>query len=242
MIALSAFSYPFRGLRLIVRPAFRRYSAIPLLINIALFAGMASLLFGQIDGWTDALLPPGGWRDYVRWLVWPLAILGFLLIGYFFFTLAGSVIVAPFTDLLAARIMATSSVDGSLTDVRRLTWHGSLSSIADELGKLWFVASRSLPALLLFGIPGVNVLAPMIWFVVGSWLLAFEYLEYPFAEKGRSFAEQRQLLRGDPLAAISFGAGVSVLMLIPLLNLAAIPASVAGACLLWQERWRPAAA
>jgi uncharacterized protein involved in cysteine biosynthesis len=27
-------------------------------------------------------------------------------------------------------------------------------------------------------------------------------------------------------------------MLIPLVNLAAIPASVAGACLLWQERWR----
>jgi len=242
MTALSAFTYPFRGLRLITRYAFWRYSAIPLLINIALFAGMGSLLFGQLDGWTDALLPPGGWHDYVRWLVWPLAILGFLLIGFFCFTLVGSVVAAPFTDLLAARIMATSGVDGSLTDVRRLTWHGSLSSIADELGKLWFVVSRSLPALLLFLAPGVNILAPVIWFLVGSWLLAFEYLEHPLAETGSSFAEQRQLLRGDPLVAISFGAGVSVLMLIPVLNLAAIPASVAGACLLWQERWQTAAA
>jgi CysZ protein len=86
----------------------------------------------------------------------------------------------------------------------------------------------------------VNVAAPVVWFVVGSWLLAFEYLDYPFAETGMRFADQRRLLRRDLLTALSFGAGVSALMLIPVLNLAAIPASVAGACLLWQERWREA--
>jgi CysZ protein len=87
-------------------------------------------------------------------------------------------------------------------------------------------------------IPGVNLAAPVVWFLAGSWLLAFEYLDYPFAETGSTFAEQRRLLRRDPLATLAFGAGVSALMLIPVLNLAAIPASVAGACLLWQERWR----
>ena len=84
----------------------------------------------------------------------------------------------------------------------------------------------------------MNVAAPVVWFLVGSWLLAFEYLDYPFAETGTRFADQRRVLRRDLLTTVSFGAGVSALMLIPGLNLAAIPASVAGACLLWHERWR----
>ncbi len=88
----------------------------------------------------------------------------------------------------------------------------------------------------------MNVAAPAVWFLVGSWLLALEYLDYAFADSETRFADQRRLLRRDLPATLAFGAGVSALMLIPLVNLAAIPASVAGACLLWQERWREAGA
>jgi CysZ protein len=104
---VSAFGYPFRGLRLIFSPGFRRYAAIPLLINITLFSALGGILFNQLVPWLDALLPPGGWHDYIRWLVWPLAVVAFLLVGYFTFTLVGNVIGAPFNDVLAARIRAT---------------------------------------------------------------------------------------------------------------------------------------
>jgi CysZ protein len=238
---LSAFAYPFRGLRLILRPGFRRYAAFPLLINVALFAGLGSLLFGQLDGWVDALLPPGGWHDYVRWLVWPLAVAAFLLVGYFGFMLVGNVVAAPFNDLLAARVLATRGASGDRGGGGGLSLRGTLASFGDELRKLGFVAARALPALVLFVFPGVNVVAPAVWFVVASVLLAYEYLEFPFAKAGTRFADQRQVLRHDALATLGFGAGVSALMLIPGLNLAAIPASVAGACLLWTERWAPQA-
>jgi CysZ protein len=237
---VSAFGYPFRGLRLIFRSGFRRYAAIPLLINIALFSALGALLFNNLGPWVDGLLSPGGWHDYVRWLVWPLAAVAFLLVGYFGFTLIGNVIAAPFNDLLAARILATDSAKhGAPPDSggSGLTWGEALASVGDELRKLWYLVSRSLPALVLFLIPGVNVAAPAVWFLVGSWLLAFEYLDYAFATTGTRFADQRRLLRKDPLATVGFGAGVSALMLIPGLNLAAIPASVAGACLLRQDRW-----
>lgn len=235
---LSAVGYPFRGLALLFRPGLRRYSAIPLLINIGLFSALGTFLFSNLDPWLDALLPPGGWHDYLRWLVWPFALTAFLLVGYFAFTLVGNLIAAPFNDLLAARILAGSGTAAPGTPHRRLTWRGAGGSIADELRKLWYVASRALPALLLFLVPGLNLAAPLVWFLVGSWLLALEYLEYPIAESGSTFKDERRMLRRDPLATLAFGAGVSALMLIPVANLAAIPASVAGACLLWQERWR----
>ena len=236
---VSAFGFPFRGLRLIFRAGFRRYAAIPLLINITLFSALGGLLFSNLSPWVDALLPPGGWQDYVRWLVWPIAVLAFLLVGYFVFTLVGNVVAAPFNDLLAARIVETGAGDsgGSGAAARGLDWRGAVTSFGDELRKLWYVLSRSLPALALFLIPGVNLAAPVVWFVVGSWLLAFEYLDYAFAQTGKRFADQRRLLRRDLLTTIGFGAGVSALMLIPVVNLAAIPASVAGACLLWKEQW-----
>lgn len=239
----SAFGYPFRGLRLIFRAGFRRYAAVPLLINVTLFSTLAALLFNNLGTWVDGLLPPGGWHDYIRGLVWPLAVAAFLLLGYFGFTLVGNLVAAPFNDLLAARIVTTGAgrESGAGATPRGLTWRGALGSVGDEVRKLWYLASRSLPALLLFLVPGVNVLAPALWFGVGSWLLAVEYLDYAFAETGTRFADQRRLMRRDLLTTLSFGAGVSALMLIPLLNLAAIPASVAGACLLWQDRWRSAA-
>jgi len=235
---LFGFTFPFRGLRLIFRSGFRRYALVPLLINVVLFSALGTFLFNFLGEWVDALLPPGGWHDYVRWLVWPVAVVAFLLVGYFTFTLVGNVMAAPFNDLLAAKLVATQGGEGTEVATRGLTWRGTVTSIGDELRKLWYVVTRSLPALLLFLIPGVNVAAPVVWFLVGSWLLAFEYLDYPFAETGTRFADQRRLLRRDLLTTVSFGAGVSALMLIPGLNLAAIPASVAGACLRWQERWR----
>ena len=139
---LRAFGYPFRGLRILFRAGFRRYSAIPLLINISLFSALGSFLFSNIGPWIDALLPPGGWHDYVRWLAWPLALTALLLLGYFAFTLVGSVVAAPFNDLLAARILSTSGTAGPGVPVRGLTWRGTWTSISDELRKLWYVASR----------------------------------------------------------------------------------------------------
>lgn len=241
---VSAFGYPFRGLRLIFRPGFRRYAAVPLLINITLFSALGGILFNSLSPWLDSLLPPGGWHDYIRWLVWPLAVIAFLLVGYFTFTLVGNVVGAPFNDLLAARILATAagSAPAPAAPGAGLTWSGALRSVGDELRKLWHVVSRSVPALLLFLIPGVNVAAPAVWFLVGSWLLALEYLDYAFADSGTRFKEQRRLLRRDLPATLAFGAGVSALMLIPVVNLAAMPASVAGACLLWKDRWRPTGA
>jgi CysZ protein len=47
--------------------------------------------------------------------------------------------------------------------------------------------------------------------------------------------QQRQALRRSRLQSLAFGAGVTALMLIPLLQLAAMPAAVAGATRFWVD-------
>ena len=96
-----AFLYPLRGLRLISQAGFRRYAALPLLVNVILFSAVGAVLFSQAGTWIDQLLPTGGWQEYIRWLAWPLLSLAFLLVSFFTFTAAGNLLAAPFADRLA---------------------------------------------------------------------------------------------------------------------------------------------
>jgi CysZ protein len=108
-------------------------------------------------------------------------------------------------------------------------------AVAGELGKIWYLVSRALPLLLLFLVPGLNVLAPLAWLAFGFWFLAVEYCDYPMGNHGLNPVEQRRQLRGRRLKSLAFGAGVAVLMLIPGIQLAAMPAAVIAATCLWVE-------
>lgn len=233
---IPAFGYPLRGLRLIWRAGFRRYAALPLAINVTLFSAMGALYFSHAGSWIDQMLPAGGWQDYVRWLALPLLAAAFLLASFFTFTAVGNLLAAPFSDRLTERVLA--SLDTPFAPQAGMSWAGAGRSVADAGRSLWYLITRSLPVLILFLIPGLNIVAPLVWFTVGSWLLALGYLEYPASAQGISFAELRRTMRRQPLVTLAFGTGVAILTMTPILNLAAIPASVAGATLLWQERLR----
>ena len=99
-------------------------------------------------------------------------------------------------------------------------------------------SETALALLILFFIPGVNLLAPFIWGLFSAWCLALEYTEYPFGNSGISFREQRQHVKNRRMTALGFGGGIMLFMLIPGLNFLAMPAAVTGATALWVERFR----
>ena len=84
-------------------------------------------------------------------------------------------------------------------------------------------------------IPGVNVIASVLWVIFGLWFLAVEYGDYPMGNHAIRPAQQRKLLRRKRLKSLAFGAGVAVMMLIPILQFTAMPAAVAGATRLWAD-------
>ena len=78
-----------------------------------------------------------------------------------------------------------------------------------------------------------------LWVLLGAWMMALEYLEYPLNNHGRLFPEVRALLRQRRGLALGFGGAVLLLTLIPVLNFVAMPVAVAGATRLCVERLRP---
>lgn len=232
-------SYLLRGLGLILRPRIRRFVVVPLVLNIVVFA----ILIGLGAGYFDALMAdllPADWA-FARWLLWPLFALAVLLVGFYSFMLVANLIAAPFNGMLA------EAVERELTG-QPLDGIGGLQGIAkdvviavgSELRKLAYILPRMLPLALLFLVPVVNVIAPLLWIAMSAWMLAISYVDFPMGNHGMGFPEQRARLRKRRLTALGFGAAVMVAVTIPLLNFIAIPAAVAGATALWVERLRDA--
>lgn len=231
---ISGFFLPFQGLRLVLSPGLRRFVVVPLLLNIAVFAALAYLAGSYFDAFMTRWLPDQSWLEFLRWLLWVLFAAAYALLMFYGFTLVANLIASPFNALLAARVeekltgQRPADSDDSL-------WQAVGPAIAGEIGKIVYLLTRALPLILLFFVPGVNILVTIGWILFGFWFLAIEYADYPMGNHALAPKAQRALLRGRRFKSLAFGAGITVMMLIPVLQFAAMPAAVAGATRLWVD-------
>lgn len=217
----------FKGLGLIIQPGIRRYVVVPLGINVVLFAGAIYLLSQQMSGWMEQLLP--SWLSWLQWLIWPLFAVTVLLLVFYSFTLLANLIAAPFNSLLAARVEAhlTGSKPENMDSEK--FWKLAMRSFAAELHKLLYFIKWLIPLLIVTIIPGINIVAPFLWFLYAAWSFSLEYIDYPLANRGMLFADIRQYNRTNRLRALGLGTSVFVMTSIPFVNFLAMPVAVAGA-------------
>ncbi len=219
---------------MLFQPGLRRYVFWPLLINILIFAGAAWLAAHYFAQYIAAVLPADSWLHYLEWLLWPILAAAYLLLVFYSFTVVANLIASPFNSVLAARV--EERLSGRLPpDSDKGLAAEIVPAIKGEIGKLWYFATRAIPVLILMLIPGVNAIGSVLWLLLGFWFLTIEYLDYPMGNHHLRPYEQRRRLRRYPFRGWAFGAGANLLMMIPVINLAAMPASVAGATLFWHE-------
>lgn len=233
---LAGIRYFFTGLGLLSKPGVRRFVIIPFLLNVVIFALVLWLGVTWFERILNSWLP--NWLAWAEFILWPLFALSYFLLVFYLFALLINVIAAPFNDLLAEKIAAylrgtTTENNGSATKL----WQEIPRSIGNELGKLAYFLLRSIPLLLLFVIPGLNILAPILWFIFTAWMLALEYLDYPFGNHNSSFKQTRATMRQKRSPCFGFGAIVTGFTMIPLLNFIAMPAAVAGATVLYLKEF-----
>ncbi|SEI51501.1 CysZ protein [Allopseudospirillum japonicum] len=228
------------GFLLILKPKLRRFVYLPVLINIGVFAGLfywAWQAFSDWSLWMSQQIPD--WLAWLEWLLWPVFILGILLGLVFGFTLIVHLISAPFMGLLAEK------VEEHLTGVRPMTdeplWPMIQRTFAREWTKIAYMLPRLLGLVILSFIPVVNLIAPLLWFMFNAWMLAIQYLDYPMDNHRISFDAMRTQLAQKRVQSLSFGACVSVLTPLPLINLVLMPAAVAGATQMWVQEFSSSA-
>ena len=233
---VSGALYFVRGFAIVTRPGIRAYVVIPLLINTGLFTVIIYFGASWLGGFAEAVLP--GWLDFLAWILVPAFVLAALMAGFYTFNLIANFISAPFNGLLAEAVerhlagRSPPSAGGGW----RAFFTGLGATLVAEVRKLAYVAARSLPPLVLFLIPGINVVAPIVWMVLGAWMLAVSYVDYPMANHGIGFDELRARLRDRRLLSLGFGGAVMAALAVPVLNFVVIPCAVAGATAMWVEQ------
>jgi len=233
---VSGALYFVRGFAIVTRPGIRIYVVAPLLINVVLFTTL--LFFGAswlVDFARD-MLP--GWLDFLAWLLVPTFVAAALMAGFYTFNLVANFIAAPFNGLLAAAVERhLTGRPPPSTEGGWRTFFGELAAtLVAEVRKLVYVAVRSLPPLVLFVVPGINVVAPFVWMVVGAWMLVVTYVDYSMANHGIGFDELRARMGERRLLGLGFGGAVMAALAVPVLNFLVIPCAVAGATAMWVEQ------
>jgi len=227
--------YFTKGLSLIWKPGIRPFTLWPMLITLIVFVTLAYYGIGYFEVMMERFLPSGDswWASGLRFFLWPLLAISFLLIWYFTFTIIANLIGAPFNGILAERVEAHLKGEdyeafNSGSFIKEI-----IPALLNELGKITYFILWAIPLLILFVIPVLNLAAPFLWMYFMTWMLSLEYVDYPMDNHGIRFKVVRQSLQQRRLTSIGFGGTATLCSFVPLLNLLVMPAAVCGATLYW---------
>ncbi|EKE68671.1 protein CysZ [Gallaecimonas xiamenensis 3-C-1] len=238
---VSGAHYLMRGFSLIQEKGLRRFVLFPLLVNLLLFAGAFTWLMFRLGDLVDYVLSYlPGWLEWLEYLIWPLGVVAVLVVFSFIFSALANWIAAPFNGLLAERVelMLTGEPlpDASLAEVVK----DMPRVFGREWAKLKYCLPRAIGFLLLFLVPVIGqTLGAVLWFLFGAWMMAIQYLDYPFDNHKIPFEDMKMALKYQRSASFSFGMLATVLAMVPIVNLIVMPVAVCGATAMWVERFRP---
>ncbi len=212
------------ALKLLTTPALRPFVLMPLLINFVLYSVALVLGYFYLNHVIAQLIPDS--LHWLTWLIYPLFFVSFCVMGFFTFSMLANLIAAPFYAKLAAKTLVVidapelSIVEPSVFQV----WSA-------EFQRLRYSLTRMLPLLILFLIPIVNVIAPLIWLLFSAWGVAVEYFGYPLENRGILFPQQKQQLKTMRFDALIFGGIVILGQALPIFNVLISPMAVITATL-----------
>ena len=198
------------------------------LLLFVLMLAVGAGVYGLAEHLAGLWLPAGDawyWQA-LSWLVWLLAVLLALFTGAVSFTVLGSVAVAPWLDILAARAEALHA-GVPLSDPDGGWLRPVVQGLANAVRPLVGLLLMGLLALAVIWLPLVGQVAAMlIWGYAGIRFLNFELLDVPASRRGWDFSRRKAALAGQPLFWFGFGGFAMALMLLPLINLLVLPAAV----------------
>lgn len=221
-------------------PKLRLFVMVPLMINILIFGSLIGWGLGELVGWVNSWmswLPQ--WLSFLEWILWPIIGITVALVTGYLFTAIALLIASPFNALLAEKaeelitgqpVAGLEGLGAALLGVPR--------GIFRELAKLLYYLPMAVLVLVISFIPAVNTAAPLLWFLLGAWMMSLQFVDYPMDNHRCSFKDVRLAVGDRRLSSLGFGGLVAACAGVPLLNFFVVPAAVVGATILYIEELR----
>ncbi|MGE0129427.1 MAG: EI24 domain-containing protein [Blastocatellales bacterium] len=211
----------FAGMRALTRnPDLLGLSLVPILLTFFLLMALA-ICGAWIAGRIVADVLGDNLRVFAQALVFVLA----LLIGYFLYLPVARVLLAPFAEALSRKTHAINT--GEAVRQNDLGW---ARAMWEGLKLVMFQAVIALIALALSLVfPPVG--AP-IGITVAIFLCGLDFFDIPLSTRGMRLRRKLGVIWRNKSLAIGFGAAAYLMLLIPVINMLALPVGVIGATLL----------
>ncbi len=228
---LAGLGFFMRGVRTVATgPRLWPWAAIPVVINTVLMIG---IVVGALYAWRmwGGTWPDSWWLEILYWLGIPVLLAVAIIVIFFLFTIVGSVLAAPFNDVLSEKVEERV-----------------LGGRADEPGGFaWFLremlrAVRAAVALVSIQVATLLILAvfmliPVVGgipFLLGSIVFAaMDFLDVIMDRKRLRTREKFAFIWNNLSLCMGFGVAAYVSLLVPGVNLLILPAGAAGATLLF---------
>lgn len=249
---LDVTTYLQRGFKLTLSRGMRPWVIIPLAFNIVFFSLMYWLAGHYINLWVDYLT--SGWQldgfwtflnSTLSFLAGALKLLLWVLLLVIFasvFTLTVQLVASPFLGLLAEKVNKQTSPLPLPTET---FWAMTKRTLIRETRKLLQWLTRAAVVLVfvlvLYLIPGLNLLASAVWFLFCGWMMALQYIDYGADCRQHSLNELKHAMHSKRWLVLGFGSIMLGLTMLPLVNLIIMPIGVVTGTLIWNERLSPKA-
>ncbi len=236
---LAGLAAPWKALGFVAaRPKLWWLSITPFLINLGLFALFFWLSYTYFEQWVRGLLPldQGWWWRALLYLLVVLLVLLLLMVEVYLFSVVGRIVAAPFLEALTRRVEILARPDAP-SPPQMGFWRSVWRVVVQESKRvlIYLVLMALLLLLNLVPVVGSLLYAGLAWLVT-SFFLASEFLDYPLERRGYSLGAKLGYTRRLGLTGLAFGAAVFVLGMVPVLNLALLPLAAVGGTLLFLER------
>lgn len=240
---IQGIHYFYQGCKALFKPGIKRYVLLPITINVILFSLI--FYFGiqyLLNKFNFIFFTLPDWLSWLNWLVIPIqylilttVILASISAIALLSTLTANLFGAPFNGLLSetySRSLGHASPTQSFISLVG-------STLSREARKLVYVIVRfallAIVAAILYFIPLLNMLIPVLFFIVGAWLLAVEYCDYAADNFHQPFKQTLTQLKQQRLMSFGFGLTVMLLSSVPFINFIVMPAAVLGGTGLWHR-------
>ena len=230
--------YVVRGAKMLTHPKLRAFVIVPLMINIVIFGSLVGLGYGLLSSKIDAIMDwVPSWLSFLEWIIWPLVVILFSLITGYLFTALALLIASPFNALLAEK--AEEIITGRPIDSLEGFGPALMAlprGIIRELLKLLHYLPMFLLVLILTVIPLTSPMSPLLWFILGAWMMSLQFVDYPMDNHQLSFTDVKKAIRSRRLSSMGFGGVVALFASVPIVNFFVVPSAVVGATLFWCEQ------
>lgn len=215
------------GLKLAFSKECRAYVIVPIFINVLILATGSYFVHLYLTELMDAyvqMLP-----EFFHFLSWVISFLVYAALAVIFciiFSTVAIFIASPFYGLLSQKVelklFGTQGNDDGFLDVLK----DLPRIIIRQIQIVIFVIPRFLLCLILFIIPGINVIAPAVMFLFVAVTMVIQFTDFAFDNHKIPFKEMKKALQEQPVISLLFGSAVGLGMSVPILNLVVPPAAV----------------